>query len=62
MTAARVWIKRNQELLRLSDEGVENLDLITEAPLGESGAASVLFRQRTGFGAAALRGPNGCLD
>jgi len=45
-TGARQWIGDNRTLFRLSEDGVEALELVSAAPIG-SGSA-VLFRQRFG--------------
>jgi extracellular elastinolytic metalloproteinase len=44
--AARAWIGRNRELLRLSEAEVDDLELVSNTEIGEG--AAVLFRQRFG--------------
>lgn len=46
--AARNWIRGNRTLFRLSDQGVTNLELVSETKLPKSSAYVVLFRQRFG--------------
>jgi extracellular elastinolytic metalloproteinase len=45
-TAARQWIADNRTLFRLSEEGVEALELVNAAPIGAGSV--VLFQQRFG--------------
>ncbi len=47
-TAARQFISANRELFRLSEDGVADLELLNVSPLGDTGGAVVLFRQRFG--------------
>jgi extracellular elastinolytic metalloproteinase len=55
-TAARNWIRANRALFRLSDQGVDNLELFNDSALVGSEAHAVTFRQRFGTLAAAHDG------
>lgn len=46
VAAAREWIGQNRELLRLSEQGAEELEVVNVAPIGPGHA--VLLRQRFG--------------
>ncbi len=46
--AARSWVDTNRELFRLSQRGVDNLEVINDSKLDGTGAHVVLFRQRFG--------------
>lgn len=47
-TSARQWILANRGLFRLSEQAVNNLELVNDAVLQDSTAHAVLFRQRFG--------------
>src|SRR5262245_25981970 len=44
--AARQWLKQNADLMRLSPDAVDNLQLVANSPIG--GGRAVLFQQRFG--------------
>jgi hypothetical protein len=46
--AARDWIRANRDLFRLSEQAVNNLELVNDSLLPDSTAHAVLFRQRFG--------------
>ena len=48
VSAARSWIRANRVLFRLSDQGVTNLELVSDGTTPNSAAHAVLFRQRFG--------------
>jgi uncharacterized repeat protein (TIGR01451 family) len=47
-TAARGWIRANKSLFKLSDQGVDDLELLSVSPMAKSSGKAVLFRQRWG--------------
>jgi extracellular elastinolytic metalloproteinase len=48
VSASREWIRANRALFRLSDQGVNSLELVSDGTMPYSSAHSVLFRQRFG--------------
>ena len=56
VSAAREWIRANRALFRLSDQGVTNLELVSDGVMPYSQAHAVLFRQRFGNLAATQDG------
>jgi extracellular elastinolytic metalloproteinase len=56
VSAARAWIRANRVLFRLSDQGVTNLELVSDGTTPNSAAHAVLFRQRFGSLAATQDG------
>src|SRR5260370_1308790 len=48
VAAALSWIRANAALFRLSDQGVNNLELLNDSPIIGTTAHAVLFRQRFG--------------
>ena len=48
VAAAREWIRANRGLFRLSDQGVTDLELVSDGPMAFSASHAVLFRQRFG--------------
>ncbi len=48
VSAAREWIRSNRVLFRLSDQGVTDLELVSDGTMPHSAAHAVLFRQRFG--------------
>src|SRR5438093_1571464 len=56
VTAARDWIRANRGLFRLSDAGVDNLELLNDSEMAGYDGHAVLFRQRFGTLPAAQDG------
>ena len=56
VSAARAWIRANRVLFRLSDQGVTDLELVSDGKTPFSAAHAVLFRQRFGGLAATQDG------
>jgi hypothetical protein len=56
VSAARAWIRANRVLFRLSDQGVTDLELVSDGTTPNSAAHAVLFRQRFGTLAATQDG------
>ncbi len=56
VAAAREWVRANKELFRLSDQGVTDLELLSDGTMPYSNAHAVLFRQRFGGLAATQDG------
>ncbi|MDQ6625939.1 MAG: hypothetical protein M3Y69_07355, partial [Verrucomicrobiota bacterium] len=48
VTRAREWIRANRGLFRLSDQAVNDLELLSDGTMPFSAAHAVLFRQRFG--------------
>lgn len=48
VSAAREWVRANRSLFRLSDQGVTDLELLSDGTMPFSQSHAVLFRQRFG--------------
>ncbi len=48
VTAARSWIRANRSLFRLSDAGVDSLELVNDSRMAGYDGHAVIFRQRFG--------------
>ena len=48
VTAARNWVRSNKALFRLSDQGVDSLELLNDSRMSGSNGHAVMFRQRFG--------------